>query len=113
MFSDREAAFPLNLADQALTIELQNAQASFEDDRVRILNKITNSDLDATPVEEHKNFDNLNHSLRANFALSSLTGVKILSRIAVVKSVYFVLCLFLRCSEPRNRAGVPRQHLKG
>jgi len=53
---------------------LQNAQASFEDDRVRILNKITNLDLDATPVKEHANYDSLNHSLRANFAMSSLAG---------------------------------------
>lgn len=74
MFSDREKAFPLNLANQALTIELQNAEASFEDDRVCILNKITNLDLDAIPVKEHDNYDSLNHSLRANFAMSSLAG---------------------------------------
>ena len=74
MFSDREAAFPLNLANQALTIELQNAEASFADDRVRILNKITSSDLDAIPVKDHEKYDSLNPSLRANFAISSLAG---------------------------------------
>ena len=98
MFSDREAAFPLDLADQALTIEVHLSESSYPEDRISILNKITGTPLDAVPETEHENFDRLNHSLRANFAMSSLAGVEILCRFAVVKYVYFIsLDLLLGC----------------
>ena len=98
MFSDREAAFPLDLADQALTIEVHQSESSYPEDRISILNKITGTPLDAVPETEHENFDRLNHSLRANFAMSSLAGVGNLPRLAVVKSVYLIKGDFMSVS---------------
>lgn len=67
--SCREQAFPLGTVKDALCTKLQQANASKEADRRRILNTIIRSNnLGDTPPEEHPNYDVLNSTLAGRFA---------------------------------------------
>jgi hypothetical protein len=69
----REAEFPLALANQALSIELQSADASVPDDKRHILNAMIGSaDFDAPLPPTHPRYGELNETLRARFAAGSL-----------------------------------------
>merc|ERR1712008_422228 len=74
--SAREAAFPYDLIEKSLTIEVEVAVASVEDDRVHILNSIAGrpiEEIDDTPLATHDNYVRLNNSLRGTFASSAPT----------------------------------------
>ena len=70
----REARFPFALAQQALAIELQSAQASVASDKTHILNAMIGEtdDFNAPLPERHERYDLLNETLRARFAAGSL-----------------------------------------
>jgi hypothetical protein len=73
----RERHFPFELADAALSLVAESAQASVELDRVRILNRIvsgsaTTAALDALPPAQHPRYDQLSAYVRARFAAGSL-----------------------------------------
>ena len=68
--AEREADFPTARAMAAFTLKLQDAQASVDTDKIKILNTIAGrSDLTAKPPDEHPTYDKLNASLRGRFAL--------------------------------------------
>jgi len=70
----REESFPFELIKKSLTIKVEEAEASEEVDRVHILNSIVGNSLDQInddPPTKHKNFEELNNGLRANFACSA------------------------------------------
>lgn len=70
---EHEANFPLHLAENALSIRLQDAQASVELDRRRILNCIAGAaDPDAQPCLRHPKYDVINGVLRGRFASAAL-----------------------------------------
>lgn len=69
---EREREFPLEKAQDALLIRLQDALASDDVDRRRILNSIVgNPDVDAAPPMEHAGYEQLNGLLRARFAAAA------------------------------------------
>ncbi|CAE7520980.1 fbxl7 [Symbiodinium sp. CCMP2592] len=70
----REAAFPISLILQALTvISVKNASASQPIDKVRILNTICKkTSLDSDPPDSSPHYDEVDSGLRAIFALSAL-----------------------------------------
>ena len=70
----REAKFPFALAQRALAIELQSAQASVGSDKTHILNAMIGEtdDFNAPLPERHERYDLLNETLRARFAAGSL-----------------------------------------
>jgi len=79
MTKDREKSFPYEVISKALNIEVENADASVEDDRVHILNSIigrSKADIDIAPPKEHATYITLNDSLKSIFAASqaSLQG---------------------------------------
>ena len=79
----REEAFPIELVQKALGIDIAKASASREVDRLRILNSIAGmpeEDLDATlplPLPESRKecYEKVNRSLRSIFALASVSQV--------------------------------------
>jgi len=73
---DRERNFPIELAKHALSIRLQSATASREEDRRCILNSIVgSSDLNAMPPAEHTCYDQLNGILRGRIAAATWLNV--------------------------------------
>jgi len=77
--SAREDAFPYDLIEKSLSIQVEVAKASVEDDRRHILNSIAGrsiEDIDNAPLVAHENYVRLNDSLRGTFASSkaSLKG---------------------------------------
>mmetsp|Transcript_118865 Transcript_118865/g.337006 ORF Transcript_118865/g.337006 Transcript_118865/m.337006 type:complete len:699 (+) Transcript_118865:101-2197(+) len=67
----RESEFPEEVLKKAMNILIENCAASFEADRVHILNCIAGSpDLNAPPAKEHPNFTKLNRTLRARYGMS-------------------------------------------
>jgi len=76
IISDREAAFPYNLIEKSLSIKVEVAEASVEDDRIHILNSIVGrsiEDIDDVPLGDHGNYVQLNNSLSGTFASSIAT----------------------------------------
>jgi len=70
---DRERLFPLQLILQSLGVGIENAKASVENDRVRILNTIAGrpeEELHDEPFASHENYDLMNILVRAAFASS-------------------------------------------
>mmetsp|Transcript_51143 Transcript_51143/g.130136 ORF Transcript_51143/g.130136 Transcript_51143/m.130136 type:complete len:792 (+) Transcript_51143:117-2492(+) len=66
---DRESRFPLDVAHQMLNVRLQDAKASCDADRARILNSIIGApDVDALPPAEHDFYEELNDALSGRFA---------------------------------------------
>lgn len=75
----REKSFPYSVLSKALTIKIEDADATVEADRVHILNSIigkSSNDLDCVPPEEHDAYTALNWALKSIFAASqaSLQG---------------------------------------
>jgi len=75
----REQHFPYEVISKALKINVENADASVNDDRVHILNSIIGKsidDIDESPPKEHQKYTELNESLKSIFAASqaSLQG---------------------------------------
>ena len=72
--SAREAAFPYELIKKSLSIQVESAEASVEDDRIHILNSIvgcSGEKIDDVPLKAHDNYVKLNNSLRGTFASST------------------------------------------
>jgi len=70
----REAAFPYELIEKSLSIQVESAKASVEDDRIHILNAIvgcSGEKIDDVPLKAHDNYVKLNNSLRGTFAFST------------------------------------------
>merc|ERR1740124_1867879 len=70
----REKAFPYELIKKSLTIQVEDAKASKEFDRVHILNSIignTKEELNDDPPKKHDKYAVLNDSLRGRFASST------------------------------------------
>merc|ERR1740124_1539407 len=77
--TSREKHFPYNVISKALNINVENANATVNDDRVHILNSIIGKmtiEIDDTPPKEHHKYTELNESLKSIFAASqaSLQG---------------------------------------
>eukprot|EP00929_Paragymnodinium_shiwhaense_P121744 TRINITY_DN9411_c0_g2_i1.p1 TRINITY_DN9411_c0_g2~~TRINITY_DN9411_c0_g2_i1.p1 ORF type:complete len:752 (-),score=139.68 TRINITY_DN9411_c0_g2_i1:937-3192(-) len=66
--AQREALFPLDVIRKGLVLKLEQAQASEEEDRRRILNCIAGRELDLPPLEAHANYNKVNCRLRSFFA---------------------------------------------
>jgi len=68
----RQRAFPLEICKRALQIRLQDAEASSDLDRKRILNSIIGAKrLDHDPPVEHERYEELNQILRGIVATST------------------------------------------
>lgn len=67
----REMSFPLTVVEQGLTLELQHAKASVEEDRKSILNCLAGMPLDSEPHVEHIRYQEVNCRLRARFAIAA------------------------------------------
>merc|ERR1712232_1160637 len=52
----REMRFPITVVKQGLTLQLEVAQASNEDDRKHILNCLAGRDLDLPPLAQHEQY---------------------------------------------------------
>ena len=72
--SQRESHFPFELITKSLNLEVEKAKASYESDRIHILNAIVHGekceDFDALPPEDCVAYENLNNSVRGAFASS-------------------------------------------
>jgi len=69
----REKSFPYEVISKALTIEVENADASVDDDKVHILNSIigrSRADINERPPKEHATYIALNDALKSIFAAS-------------------------------------------
>ena len=64
----RQLCFPLEVLEFGIKPSLQNAQASVDDDRRHILNKIAGNPLEDEPATEHENYENVNRCLGGAFA---------------------------------------------
>jgi len=64
----REAGFPLDLAEAGLTAEIHKGEATLEEDRLRILNVIAETDLHKDPLAEHPKYVEASRRLQALFA---------------------------------------------
>lgn len=71
MKTSRERNFPLEILETGLSVRLEAASASFEQDRRRILNCLIGAeDLEAEPPETHVAFDVANQHLRGLLAVA-------------------------------------------
>ena len=72
--SQREAHFPFELITKSLNLEVEHAKASYESDRVHILNAIVHGEkcenFDALPPEDCAAYETLNNAVRGAFASS-------------------------------------------
>jgi len=76
--SAREEHFPLDRIISALTIDVENADASVANDKIHILNYIQDpyaSDFNKAPTVNHPNYDKLNRVVRGAF-LSSIPALQ-------------------------------------
>eukprot|EP00927_Polykrikos_kofoidii_P046413 TRINITY_DN40654_c0_g1_i2.p1 TRINITY_DN40654_c0_g1~~TRINITY_DN40654_c0_g1_i2.p1 ORF type:complete len:674 (-),score=83.65 TRINITY_DN40654_c0_g1_i2:69-2090(-) len=65
----RESKFPVSLATDALSLRLEDAEASHISDKKHILNTIAGStNLDVAPPVQHELYESLNKALRGRFA---------------------------------------------
>ncbi|CAB9520030.1 expressed unknown protein [Seminavis robusta] len=66
----RQSRFPLETCHRALAIKLEDAEATLEQDKIRILNSIVGrtDNFLAKPPDSHSAYDVLNASLRSKFA---------------------------------------------
>lgn len=82
----RQSSFPPEHCNKAMSIHIEQANASMDEDKNRILNSIcfhgTNNsplsgtdemevDLNATPLEKHESYDEINNLLRSCFAAAA------------------------------------------
>merc|ERR1711935_214798 len=77
----REAAFPYDLINKSLSIQVEAAEATVKEDRIHILNSIVGNsgkNINDEPPTHHTKYDYLNNSLKGTFASS----VAILQRAA-------------------------------
>jgi len=80
---EHEANFPLDLVERALSVRVQDGQASLEKDRRHILNTIAGvSDLDSEPLREHPGYEAINSLLRGCFANAALRNAAEQGRLA-------------------------------
>eukprot|EP00931_Biecheleriopsis_adriatica_P086045 TRINITY_DN60782_c0_g1_i1.p1 TRINITY_DN60782_c0_g1~~TRINITY_DN60782_c0_g1_i1.p1 ORF type:complete len:755 (+),score=116.58 TRINITY_DN60782_c0_g1_i1:47-2266(+) len=70
----REKMFPFHVIQAGLSLELEKAKASKENDRVSILNCLAGRDLELPPLDKHENYDKVNKMLRAKFATAVWRG---------------------------------------
>ena len=79
LISAREASFPYKLIEKSLSIKVEVAKASVEDDRIHILNSIVGRSIDninSVPPVAHEKYKELNNSLRGTFASSTASLVR-------------------------------------
>lgn len=65
----REKFFPLEVIQLGLSITLETAEATCDEDKVRILNVLADRELHLPPLAKHPNYDKVNSRLRSVFAL--------------------------------------------
>ena len=75
--SQREQAFPMDVLEKGLTVNIAAAQASREEDRTRILNSIAfprarTLELNSNIPTGHPNYDVVNKALASHFALATI-----------------------------------------
>ena len=64
--ASREYSFPSKLFEKIINVKIQNGSASYDSDKVHILNAVTKAaDLNAVPLDEHPNYDAVNNLLAA------------------------------------------------
>ena len=69
--ANREKYFPFHLIKSSIQVQVENAAASVDSDRVHILNAIVGqTNLNKEPPKSHPNYTSLNETLIANFAAS-------------------------------------------
>lgn len=68
----REGKFPWEVRYKGMKTKLQSAEASFEGDRVKILNSIAGTAAGSVPPTTCEAYDALNNMLRGRFAVASL-----------------------------------------
>jgi len=70
--SNRESHFPIEVLSNSLKIQVEQAQASIENDRTHILNSISGEmeNLDIKPPITHRNYTSLNDAISGRFASS-------------------------------------------
>ena len=74
----RESAFPFGLIKQALTVKVETAKASEEDDRIHILHSIRGNDGDGlydTPPTSDVKYNEVNEAVQAGF-ISTVGSIK-------------------------------------
>jgi len=65
----REQNFPFHVVEKALSVKIQDGQASVSTDRIRILNSIVAAkDLNSSPPKEHHGYTQVNDALHGRFA---------------------------------------------
>lgn len=73
---NREALFPLDLAERALATTAEGARASVDSDRIRLLNSLCGlpaaTKLSAPPDPKHERLEEINARITATFASLSL-----------------------------------------
>eukprot|EP00930_Biecheleria_cincta_P031843 TRINITY_DN22091_c0_g1_i1.p1 TRINITY_DN22091_c0_g1~~TRINITY_DN22091_c0_g1_i1.p1 ORF type:complete len:1181 (+),score=181.17 TRINITY_DN22091_c0_g1_i1:54-3596(+) len=65
----RESGFPFNVLRRGLTMSIEDARATQEEDRRRILNLVAKKPLDDPCVRNHENYNRVNKWIRANTAV--------------------------------------------
>ena len=75
--SQREQAFPMDVLEKGLAVDIATAQASREEDRRRILNSIAfprarTLELNSNIPTSHPNYDIVNKALASHFALATI-----------------------------------------
>ena len=75
--SQREQAFPMDVLEKGLAVNIAAAQASREEDRTRILNSIAfpkarTLELNSNIPTGHPNYDIVNKALASHFALATI-----------------------------------------
>eukprot|EP00927_Polykrikos_kofoidii_P040964 TRINITY_DN3490_c0_g6_i1.p1 TRINITY_DN3490_c0_g6~~TRINITY_DN3490_c0_g6_i1.p1 ORF type:complete len:1891 (+),score=244.04 TRINITY_DN3490_c0_g6_i1:141-5813(+) len=76
--AEREQCFPTEIIDKALNVDIEQANASREMDKRRILNSIARRDkqlLDEEPLRSHESYRRVNVQLRGILALAGWLGV--------------------------------------
>jgi hypothetical protein len=71
----RESKFPLDRILKAPNVDVKQAQASVESDRIFILNTITGLSVDDAVMDDHANYDELNNILRGIFVIPALERI--------------------------------------
>jgi len=70
----RESCFPYELIKKAISIKVEDAMGSVDEDRIRILNSIVGNSVwnsNGQPATSHKKYIEVNNTLRAIFASST------------------------------------------
>eukprot|EP00931_Biecheleriopsis_adriatica_P015160 TRINITY_DN11749_c0_g1_i4.p1 TRINITY_DN11749_c0_g1~~TRINITY_DN11749_c0_g1_i4.p1 ORF type:complete len:1144 (-),score=223.21 TRINITY_DN11749_c0_g1_i4:60-3491(-) len=81
----RELSFPVEILARSLDVKVQDATVKREEDRKRILNTITEQDLEAEVLQESPKYDEMNGELAVRFALAGWQACAGLGRLHSMK----------------------------